>query len=239
MTLPAPTEDVACPICGAINRPGRLLSTHSFGSPDLDLRPAPDEGRLLAYMIEVCNACGYAASCLDDTPKEGAATAMASAEWKALVSTKDLPALAAAFKRAELIAHNSQEILEAVWMALRAVWVCDDERPSASSGLRRGAIARIQQAHAAGTPFVAQAGGEEALIAELFRRAGDWSAAEEWAKRGLGITDNPIIHSVLLFEQHLVEARDGLVHQIEEAVEFERKKREAGMPKGWSDGRFH
>ena len=68
MTLPAPTEDVACPICGAINRPDRLLSTHSFGSPDLDLRPAPAMGQLLEYMVEACLACGYAASSLDDPP---------------------------------------------------------------------------------------------------------------------------------------------------------------------------
>jgi len=239
MTLPAPTEDVACPICGAINRPDRLLSTHSFGSPDLDLRPAPAMGQLLEYMVEACLACGYAASSLDDPPKPETAATMASLEWKALLSRKDLPELAAAFKRAELIASKNQDVLEAVWMALRAVWVCDDDRPSSAPALRREAVERILQARSAGTPFVPDKGGEEALIADLFRRAGDWNTASEWVKKGLDVTKHPIILPVLHFEQRLIESKDGEVHQIEEAVESERARREKDMPKGWTDGQFH
>ncbi len=54
----APSEEASCPVCGASNFPDRLLSTHAFGSPDLDLRPPPDEGRLLSYMIEACTSVG-------------------------------------------------------------------------------------------------------------------------------------------------------------------------------------
>jgi len=231
MTLPAPTEDVACPICGAINQPDRLMSGHSFGSPDLDLRPAPDMGRLLDYMIESCHACGYAASSLDDPPKAGTTAAMASPEWQALKTKNGLPKLAASFKRAELIANQSQDIVEAVWMALRAVWVGDDRKSAITPTLRREAAALIQQVMAYRTTFVSQRGGNEAVISDLFRRAGDWDQAAFWANKGLDIVDDAVVSSVLKFELRLIDAQDGEVHQIEEAVRA--LENEHGFPTSW------
>lgn len=232
MTLPASREDVACPVCGAINQPDRLLSTHSFGSPDLDLRPAPDMGRLLEYMVESCHACGYAASSLDNSPKGGTTGAMASPEWQALKARKGLPKLAATFKRAEIIASQSQDLLEAVWMALRAVWVADDSKSVITPTLRREAVSLIQQVMASGTTFVSQGGGNEAVISDLFRRAGDWDQAAIWAKRGLAVVDDAVVTSVLKFELRLIGAQDGEVHQIEEAVRA--LENEHGFPTSWN-----
>jgi hypothetical protein len=231
MTLPAPIEDVACPVCGVINQPDRLLSTHSFGSPDLDLRPAPDMGRLLAYMVESCHACGYAASSLGDSPKGGTTVAMASPEWQALLTRKDLPELAATFKRAEMIASQSQGLVEAVWMALRAVWVGDDSKSAITPTLRREAVSLIQQVMASGSTFVSQGGGNEAVISDLFRRAGDWDQAVQWAKRGLDVADDAVVSAVLKFELRLIGAQDGEVHQIEEAVRA--LENEHGFPTSW------
>ena len=217
MTLPAPTMDVNCPVCGAVNQVDRLLSTHSFGSPDLDLRPAPDEGRLLEYMIESCQACKYSAGTLDAKPLKGTGTAMSSPEWVAIGKRKGLPKLAAAFKRAELICTHSHEPRGAVHMALRAVWVCDDRKSSLAPALRRETAERIQQAMTAGKPYSSQVGGNEALITDLLRRAEDWQEATNWATKGLAVVDYPLIEAVLRLELKLIEGKDAKVHRIEEA----------------------
>jgi hypothetical protein len=211
--------DVRCPVCGTVNRPNRLLSTHSFGSPDLDLRPAPDEGRLLEYRVETCASCGYAAGSLDEEVPAAAQAAMASPEWDGLLKRKDLPDLARTFLRAALICRHSLEPIGEIWNLLRAIWACDDAAPGAAQDLRRQAVARLKAALACGRAFMDQAGGNEALMADLCRRAGDWPEAMEWARTGLEVTDVPILVAVLNLEVRLIEARDGAVHQIREAMD--------------------
>jgi hypothetical protein len=41
----------------------------------------------------------------------------------------------------------------------------------------------------------------------------------EWARTGLEVTDVPILVAVLNLEVRLIEARDGAVHQIREAMD--------------------
>ena len=219
MTLFAEPMDVRCPVCGTVNRPNRLLSTHSFGSPDLDLRPAPDRGRLLECMVETCASCGYAAASLDDEVPAAAQTAMASPEWDGLQERNDLPDLARTFLRAALICRHNLEPLGEIWNLLRAIWVCDDVTPGAAPDLRKRAVARVKAALAGGRSFMDQTGGNEALMADLCRRAGDWSEALEWARTGLEVAAVPVLVAVLNLEVRLIEARDGAVHQIREAME--------------------
>ena len=217
MTQFAPSEDVLCPVCGAVNQPSRLMSTHSFGSPDLDLRPAPDEGRLLEYMIESCQACGYSASSLDNPVPVEAREAMASVEWKELGSRTDLPPLAIAYLRAALIYRWSRQLTSAVWASLRGVWVCDDEQNQAADDLRRSTASLVDQAANQGMPFIEQPGGSEALLADLLRRSGDRESALSWVEKGSRIAAEPVIVAILAYQKHLLEAGDGALHRIEEA----------------------
>jgi len=219
MTLIADPRDVPCPICGTVNQPLRLLSTHSFGSPDLDLRPAPDEGRLLAYMVETCTACGYAAGSLEQEVPAAAHAAMDSPEWHRLERRQDLPALVKAFLRAALILEHSLEPRGEIWNLLRAVWACDDEAPGAAPAIRRQTVDRVQAALADGKSFMDQAGASEILMADLCRRAGDWPEAMDWARTGLEVSDHPVIVAILNLETRLIEVRDGQVHHVREAME--------------------
>lgn len=218
MTLPAPSEPANCPICGETYFPERLMSTHAFGSPDLDLRPPPDEGRLLSYMVECCEHCGYACRSFDDVVPEGAVAAMATETWEAIGSRTGYPPLALTFKRAEWIYRYSQEPVEAIWMALRAIWVCDDTASALKSLLRLEAAALLEELNAAGGTFVSQDGGNEALLADLYRRSGQWETASNWADRGLSKASHPVVQAILRFQKDLIASHDTEVHQVAEAV---------------------
>ena len=218
MTLPMEPEVVVCPVCQTVNHPDRLRSTHAFGSPSLDLRPPPDEGYCLEYMIESCSHCNYVARTLDSTPLKGTAVAMASPSWSALMARQDISELCSDFKRGELIRRQSQDLKGAVWMAFRAVWVSDDVTPPASASLRREAAELLKNAMASGTPYVDAPGGNESLIADLYRRATDWSDASSWAEEGLEIAEDPVIGAVLAFELKLINAQDDRHYLIEDAL---------------------
>ena len=230
MTYPAEPEEVVCPICQAVNSPERLLSTHAIGSPDLDLRPPPDEGTLLHYMIETCDNCFYTTIRLDHPPLAGTQAAMASTEWNELLKRNDLPSLAANFKRGEILRVFSQDYMGAVWMALRAVWVADDSRPSVAPALRREAALLVERAMAAGTPFASDFGGNEALLADLLRRSGDHKAAAYWANKGIQSAVNPVLKSVLAFQLKLIDIMDLKAHKIEEATTQQKSASQHQQP---------
>ena len=222
MTYPAEPEEVICPICQAVYSPERLLSTHAIGSPDLDLRPPPDEGTLLHYMIETCDNCFYTAIHLDHPPPAGTQTAMASTEWHELLKRKDLPSLAVNFKRGEIIQVFSQDLKGAVWMALRAVWAADDSKPIAAPALRREAALLVERAMASGTQLASDIGGNEALLTDLLRRSGDHKAAVYWANKGIQSAVNPVLKSVLAFQLKLIDIMDLKAHKIEEATKHQK-----------------
>lgn len=57
---------VTCAHCQTDNRVLILASTSSFGSADLDTRPAPMTRYALEQQIQQCRVCNYCAPDLDD-----------------------------------------------------------------------------------------------------------------------------------------------------------------------------
>ncbi len=54
-----------CQVCGKTSMHPVLMSTNSFGYPDLDLRPAPMQRDTMDTWLDECPHCGYVASSLE------------------------------------------------------------------------------------------------------------------------------------------------------------------------------
>lgn len=220
MTLFAPPIEVECPNCGTANTLVRMMSTHSFGSPDLDLRPAPDQRDLLELEVECCRSCGLSHVRLDSALPDSARETLLSEAWERLARSNHLPPLALAFKRAELILAGEGELADAAWMALKACWACDDENSAAHLECRLATIRRLEALEQVGLSLFEEAVDQEALKADLYRRCGLWDEALACVARGIRTAKDPILKAVLRFQGLLASRKDDRPHKVEEAKAF-------------------
>ena len=114
-----------CSVCGHKAPIKILLSTSSFGSPDLDTRPAPLARMAIGFCVNRCPNCGFVAGELE---KETKATKMWLEEF-AIPKSKSLhftSNLAEDYFLAYLIDQLDNDSNNAFYHALSAAWVCDD-----------------------------------------------------------------------------------------------------------------
>jgi len=74
MTLPFSRDEV-CAVCGAVSEQTGVLSTITFGPPDLDGRPAPLKRATIEWAIHRCPNGGY---CWGGS---GGRPALCSSQW--------------------------------------------------------------------------------------------------------------------------------------------------------------
>ena len=83
-------ERLSCGVCGNESVHLVLNSTSSFGSPDLDLRPAEPQRSSISYTMHFCPSCGFCAPLLDakDTPR---IDIIQTIEYKEQLNQQSLP----------------------------------------------------------------------------------------------------------------------------------------------------
>lgn len=113
---------LCCAVCSMESEHLILQSTNSFGSPDLDTRPAPMMRNTMEKWTLRCPSCGYAAS--DITEAEvGAAEIVQGEEYQALLQDEALPALARTFMAESHLQEWLGDLRNAVRAAIHAAWV--------------------------------------------------------------------------------------------------------------------
>jgi endogenous inhibitor of DNA gyrase (YacG/DUF329 family) len=59
------SKTVKCSVCGQDSEQGIIMSTNSFGSMDLDMRPPEMERSSMDLWLQECPHCGYVANSLE------------------------------------------------------------------------------------------------------------------------------------------------------------------------------
>ena len=213
--------EVSCAVCESRHKHTRLLSTSSFGPPDLDTRPAPPARLSLALQVQCCPVCGYCAWDITKAPPE-AKRVVCRQDYQALLRDSRFPYLARMFLCLARIQEAAGNLSDAGWAALYAAWACDDAGlgfTSAAARCRERAIALFVKARAKGQPFLPESGAEEALLADLYRRIGQFDEAEKEIQRGLEKVSSDLLRRLLAFQRRLCRARDTEVHRMDEVPE--------------------
>ena len=208
-------EDVECALCGMINRQFIAAPTGKQpGLPDLDARPAYMSTIALGNRIQHCPNCGY---CAPDISIEfpSAQETVHSETYKRLIKNKTLPGLARYLLCWASIQEAVQEHPGAGWACLNAAWVCDDEDEiNQAIHCRQRAIRNFLQAREAGRSFSLDIGTEEVLLADLYRRTGQFAKAKHISQQGLGLDPSELIVPLLRFEIMLADQEDRGRHSV-------------------------
>lgn len=219
------TEAVwACFVCGNVAAYPLLSATNARGFADLDTRPPEMHRSTMSRWVHRCTNCGYSAPDLSlGTP--AVREIVRAVPYQALQRNRSYPSLAVSFLCWSMIQEIQGAYVEAGWAALHAAWACDDAEAQtaaigrhASTRCRAKAIELICLCREAGLPFSEQEGVEEAVLADLLRRSGQFE--EVPAVCGIGLARNPdeAVRRVLVYEEELAEKQDSACHSAAEAA---------------------
>jgi len=212
--------ETECSLCGQVSLQNAITSPDRTGLPDLDTRPPESLRSSLPYWVQRCPNCGY---CAPDIDREylQAAEVIRQASYPALLRRRSLPQLARSFLAWAMIQQANGEGLSAGWSALHAAWACDDAGKLAPAvQCRQQALASFEHARRSGKnlPGFEDPGAEEILLADLYRRTGQFEQAVEVSRQGLGKQPSVVITRTLKHEIILAAGKDDGRHSLSEVT---------------------
>lgn len=217
MTLGFPKE-VECASCGMTSTHDILVSTNTFGYPDLDTRPSEMKRSTINTWIQACSFCGY---CFPDIsiPTEGASEVISSVAYKQQLNNSEFPKLANHFLCYSLIKETDSDYATAGWACIHAAWVCDDNGFSAGAKkCRYKAVHLLQKAKENCHGFAEEESTEDPLLVDLLRRSGQFELALDICNDALKKNSEKTISDILHLQKTLIGNRDIACHTVDEAV---------------------
>ncbi len=125
-----------CSVCGAINEYTVLASTNQFGSPDLDLRPAPMQRYTMEYWYQECPNCGFISGEVSD-PSDIDPEYLKSDEYRSCDGIHFTSELAKKYYRYYMVKKMDHFTSKAFDALLYAAWACDDAKDHENAVLCR------------------------------------------------------------------------------------------------------
>ncbi|MBM3153606.1 MAG: hypothetical protein FJZ96_15620 [Chloroflexi bacterium] len=173
----------------------------------------------LQYWIRRCPSCGYCAPQVSQG--DGKTAAIVKGEvYRQQLADPAYPELANSFLGQAMIQEDAGNHAEAGWAALHAAWVCDDLKPPMASFCRSKAIQLFQGAMETGETISEETGVAEAVMADLYRRTGEFEKAQMVCLSALFKPLPELITQVLTFQKSLTEKQDEGCHTVGQAVEY-------------------
>ena len=94
----------------------------------------------------------------------------------------------------------------------------DANNPAAASAAWEISIQRIRELNKNNKRYVGQKWRDELLMADWFRRNGQFEKARQSIESGLSLDVVDVINSIWEFELELSEKKDSAVHKVSEAI---------------------
>jgi len=188
------------------------MSTSIYGSPDLDLRPAPLMRHTMDAWLERCPHCGLVAPDIEKVDKSWSAIVQ-SPSYQAELRAERPSDLVRKFVCWSLIAEKTASLSGVVTACQQVAWVYDDLGDSAAAAEWRKRAADALQ-------VVQEQEGQEGswlVLVDLWRRAGCFDKAQGAITEALVSCKHAEVRAVLELQRKLTQAQDTSAHTLDEA----------------------
>jgi len=201
-----------CPICGETSSQQILISTNSWGYPDLDLRPAPMQRDTMSTWVFECPHCGYVSNRFDEEPTI-TKDFLNSEEYLTCDGIEFEGKLSKRFYRNYLIAKHDNDAKSCFYNLLYCAWDCDDKKDPNASHIRKLAI-----------PYITELIEKDdevrnnylAIKADILRRCGEFDhLIDEYCDIA---TDDETINKVIRFQIAKAKENDISCYTVEDVV---------------------
>lgn len=211
------TIKVPCATCGKTSSHVVVTRTSSFGSADIDTRPAPLARYTLHADVQKCPHCGYAWSRIDEGPVVDA-DFLRSNEYKT-ADHHEMHPLAVTFYQAGLIARKSEQYEDAFRLYLCAAWVCDD-----NTDVHNARECRLAAIRNLVRPDVSPWDDDATRIIvymDLLRRTQQFSKVLQYPATPPPEIDDELYTKLYQYERYLASEQDDACHRTEDAFNHE------------------
>ena len=133
-----------CSVCGKTSPQPVMMSTSTFGYPDLDLRPSEMKRSSMFAWLHECPHCGYVAASLEDE-LEVPGEILKSDEYLTCEGHDFESKSAKRFYRQHLISKAKKNYQSEFFSLLHCAWVCDDYDGEFAVGIRKLALKSIDK----------------------------------------------------------------------------------------------
>lgn len=200
-----------CGVCGSVTECTVWMSTNSFGSSDLDLRPPGMRRQTMHTWVQECPKCGYAAS--DIREKLQVSKEILSTDKYVTCGGMAMNGQASKFYRAHLIDMEKGDLNSASYHILCAAWACDDGRDTVNAANCRRIFLEIFEKLRETEPMNST---KMVQRADIMRRVGLFEKViEEYSPDDF---DEDILKKIVAFQIERSKARDGRCYTISDAI---------------------
>lgn len=207
-------QSVLCGNCDVSAEHTVLMSTNSFGSADLDLRPPEGRRSTMDTWLQLCSHCGYCGPDISQSPAD--AEVLRSKPYRTALRRKNYPKLARRFL-AYAVASESSDPVVIAQAYLQAAWICDDERRVEEAAEARQCSAEWFRRR---KPFEDDEGAltAGAIFVDVLRRSGQFAeASSECAELLTASGAVGVLRKVLEYEQRLIAQSNIGAQEVESA----------------------
>lgn len=204
--------EIKCAICGETSSQPVLMSTNTWGHPDLDLRPPEMKRSTMITWVLECPHCGYVSERLDmDTPisKEF----LEKDKYQTCENHDFKRPLAARFYKNYLISKETGNKSGEFTNLLYCAWVCDDAEDILAVEIRQKA------SEIAGQLIDANHENKENLLlmkADLMRRANRFDdIIEEYENVRF---EDDLLNQIIAFQIEKAKESDNQCYTVEDVV---------------------
>ena len=209
---------ITCGACAHAFKHKALTSTNTFGSPDLDTRPAEMQRSTMDTWIARCPACGYCSKDVQEYESQFAVV-IQSPEYQAQLIDPGYPELTNTFICAAMIAEACDNSADSGWAWLHAAWTLDDTKNKKLAREARSTAAdRFLAVLGRGEQFSEQDGASELITVECLRRVGRMEEALKLIHSAKRASPPDVIEEILNYELALIESGDKKNHLIQDAL---------------------
>ena len=198
-----------CCNCGFENSFVHFNQTKTFGTQDLDTRPAPLQRENIKYNIERCNNCNYVNENIEEKIEFDKSILTSDRYLKILNSS--YPMLAKEYILASMIKESIEDYTNASKYMLYACWALDDNEIDAKK-LRKIAAKLFEK--------VEDYEAKRIIIIDLYRRAEDFEKASSLILDAYGFINDNYIKKILQYEEDLIDNKDSHCHDCSEVDDF-------------------
>lgn len=201
-----------CAVCGETSLQQIMMSTNTWGYPDLDFRPAPMHRNTMNTWLQKCPHCGYVASNLENE-LEVSADILKTEEYLTCEGNDFKSDLSKRFYRHYLISKAENDHGSEFLSLLHCAWTCDDKDDELAIEMRKLALKSIDNID---TETKDEKNNLLIIKADLLRRSLQFDELiNEFSEI---LLDNECLDAIIQFQIELAIKKDSDCHTIEDML---------------------
>lgn len=192
-----------CILCNTYTTFTCINSKFVFDDLDMDGRPYDMSLIILPYWVQHCSKCHVCSSDVRVASNQAAEIIKTNA-YLGIITDQSYPYVSREYNAASYLCRFAQHYANAGWHSLRSTWKCEDTHHPLRGIVRQQAIDDFVLALQHQQQFAPTPSEQHLIIADLYRRHGEFSLAQQYNQSAAQLHPNDAIRAAINIQSHAI-----------------------------------